>query len=150
METSPRSRSLRDEPPGLPRSEEQGKLAAFPAALIFYSLIILIALVAVPYGTVEPWWEAVFECAVFFLGLLWIIHGLMVGSWVAGNARTFDPLIALVALAMVQSLLLWQTDWAGNKVWYAISADPFESRRFALKTTALILAGVMLVRYTGS
>ncbi len=148
METSPRSRSLRDESADLPRSEEQGKLAAFPAALIFYSLIILIALVAVPYGTVEPWWEALFECAVFVLGLLWIIHGLLLGSWVKGNVRVFYPIIAVVTLGLVQSVPLWQMDWAGNKVWYAISADPFESRRFVLKTSALILAGVMLTRYT--
>src|SRR5713226_10457434 len=119
METSPRSRSLRDESADLPRSEEQGKLAAFPAALIFYSLIILIALVAIPYGTVEPWWEAVFECAVFILGLLWIIHGLFNGGWIQGSVRVFYPMMALVALALVQSLLLRQTDWAGNKVWYA-------------------------------
>src|SRR5712692_8229719 len=117
MKTSQRSRSLRDESGALPRSEEQGKLPAFLEAFIFYSLIILIALVAVPYGTVEPWWEAVFECAVFFFGLLWIIHGLMVGSWGAGNVRVFYPMMAWVALAMVQSVPLWQMDWAGNKVW---------------------------------
>lgn len=150
MDTSQRSRSVRDKSADLPRAEEPGKLPAFLEAFIFYSLIVLLALVAVPYGTVEPWWEAVFEGTVFFLGLVWIIHGLVSGSWLAGGARVFYPIIALIALAFVQSLPLWQTDWAGNKVWYAISADPFESRRFALKTAALVLAGVMLVRYTGS
>ncbi|PYS84237.1 MAG: hypothetical protein DMF70_05655 [Acidobacteria bacterium] len=64
--------------------------------------------------------------------------------------RVFYPMIVLVALALVQSLQLWQMDWAGDRVWYAISADPFESRRFALKTAALILAGIMLVRYTAN
>ncbi|HVS82086.1 MAG TPA: O-antigen ligase family protein [Pyrinomonadaceae bacterium] len=150
MEARHRSRFFRDESGDLPRSEERGKLPALVEAFVFYSLIILVALVAVPYGTVEPWWEAVFECAAFFLGLLWIIHGLLVGSWVTGNARVFYPMMALVVLAIVQSLLLWQTDWAGNKVWYAISADPFESRRFVLKTAALILSGVMLIRFTAS
>jgi O-antigen ligase len=150
MDTTQRSRSLRDESAGLPRSEAPGKLPAFVEAFVFYSLVVLIALVTIPYGTVEPWWEAGFECAVFILGLLWIIHGLFNGSWIQGNVRVFYPMIALVALALVQSLPLWQMDWAGNRVWYAISADPFESRRFALKTAALILSGVMLVRYTGS
>jgi len=119
-------------------------------AFVFYSLVVLIALVAIRYGTVEPWWEAVFECAVFFLGLLWIVHGLFNGAWIQGNVRVFGPMIALVALALVQSLPLWHMDWAGSKAWYAISADPFESLRFALKTSALVLAGLMLVRYTGS
>lgn len=125
-------------------------LPAFVEAFIFYGLIALIALVAIRYGTVEPWWEAVFECAVFFLGLLWIVHGFFNGAWISGNVRAFYPMIALVALALVQSLPLWQMDWAGNRVWYAVSADPFESRRFAVKTAALVLAGLMLVRYTGS
>ena len=125
-------------------------LPAFVEAFIFYCLISLIALVAIRYGTVEPRWEAVFECAVFFLGLLWIVHGFFSGAWIQGNVRVFYPMIALVALALVQSLPLWQMDWAGNKVWYAVSADPFESRRFALKTAALVLAGLMLVRYAGS
>src|SRR5260370_12153232 len=150
MDTRQKSRSLRDESGVLPRSEAQGKLAAFVEAFVFYSLVVLIALFAIPYGTVEPRWEAAFECAVFILGLLWIIHGLFSGAWTRGNVRIFYPMIALVALALVQSLPLWQMDWAGNKVWYAISADPFESRRFALKTGALILAGVILVRYTAT
>jgi len=150
METRHRSRSLRDEPADLARSEERGKLSAFVDAFVFYSLIILIALVAVPYGTVEQLWGAVFECAVFFLGLLWIVHGLLSVSWIQGNARVFYPMTAVVVLAIVQSLPLWQMDWAGNKVWFAISADPFESRRFALKTAAMILSGVMLTRYTTS
>jgi O-Antigen ligase len=150
MDISQRSRSLRDESGARERSAAQGKLPALIEGLVFYSLIALIALVAVPYGTVGPWWEAVFECAVFILGLLWIFHGLFNGTWIQGSVRVFYPMIALVALALVQSLPLWQMDWAGNKVWYAISADPFESRRFALKAGALILAGVMLVRYTGS
>src|SRR5258708_31786152 len=150
MDTSQGSRWPRDESTALPRAERQGKLPAFVEAFIFYSLVVIIALVAIPYGTVEPWWEAGFECAVFALGLLWIAHGLFSGAWIKGSVRIFYPMIALVALALVQSLPLWQMDWAGNKVWYAISADPFESRRFALKTGALILASLMLVRYTAN
>jgi O-antigen ligase len=148
METSQGSRSFRAESTG-PQPAERGRLLNFLEAFIFYSLIVLLALVAIPYGTVEPWWEAVFEGAVFFLGLLWIIHGLFSGAWIQGNLRVFYPIMAVVALAIVQSLLLWPMDWSANKVWYAISSDPFESRRFALKTAALILAGVMLIRYTG-
>jgi len=150
MDTSQRSRSLRDESSALLRSEGHGQLPAFLDAFVFYSLVVLIGLVAIPYGTVEPWWEAVFEVAVFMLGLLWIIHGLFNGAWLQGNVRVFYPMMALVALALVQSLPLWQMNWAGNKVWYAVSADPFESRRFALKTGALVLAGVMLMRYTAN
>jgi O-antigen ligase len=117
---------------------------------IFGGLLLLILLTAIPYGTVEPWSEALFECAVCLLTLLWIVHGLFAGPWSFGNTRLFYPLIALVAFALVQSIAWWQTTAAGEKVWYAISADPFESRRFVLKVAALILAGMLLTRYTTS
>src|SRR5947207_11866723 len=117
MDTSQRSRSLRDGSATLARAERPGKLPAFVEAFVFYSLVVTIVLVAIPYGTVEPWWEAVFECAVFILGLVWIVHGFFSGPWIQGSVRVFYPLIALVALALGQSLQLWPMDWAGNKVW---------------------------------
>ena len=36
--------------------------------LIFYSLLMIIVLAAVPYGSVEPWWKAAFDCAIFLIG----------------------------------------------------------------------------------
>jgi hypothetical protein len=72
--------------------------------IIFYGLIVVIAFAAIPYGTVEPWSHAVFEAAIFFLALLWVIHGFLSGSWGQGHLDLFYPLIALVALAVLQSL----------------------------------------------
>ncbi len=47
---------------------------------IFVSLFALIVLSAIPYGTVHPWWVALFQCAAFALAVLWIIEGLLSGS----------------------------------------------------------------------
>src|SRR5258708_8810755 len=148
MQINGRLRSLPDDiaTPGQPASPSVW--LNFLAGFIFYSLIVLIPLVAIPYGAVAPWWEAIFECTVFLLGLLWIVHGLWSGSWLIGDARVFYPLIALVLFATLHSIALWQMDSAGNKVWYSISADAFESWRFALKTAALALASILLIRYT--
>src|SRR5438445_716751 len=58
------------------RDGEGVKAAAVPrvgrglARVVFSSLLVTIVLAAIPYGTVEPWWVAVFECLVFVLGLL--------------------------------------------------------------------------------
>jgi len=117
---------------------------------IFYGLILVIAFTAIPYGTVEPWSHAVFEAAIFFLALLWVIHGFLSGSWGQGNLNLFSPLIALVALAILQSLSWSSIDVAGLKVQNAISADPFESWVFALRLSALTLAGVLAVRFTNT
>ena len=48
----------------VPRTTTSGRLLSL---IVFGGLLLLLILVPVPYGTVEPWWEAVFECAVFAL-----------------------------------------------------------------------------------
>jgi O-antigen ligase len=118
--------------------------------VIFYGLIVLIVLTAIPYGTVVPWSRAIFECAVFFLTLLWIIQGFVAGSWGVVNTRLIIPMAALVVLAILQSFVWSQADWAGTSVGNSLSADPFESWIFVLRTTALILAAVLLIRFTSS
>ena len=116
----------------------------------FYGLIAVIVFTAIPYGTVDPWSQAVFECAVFLLGLCWVIHGLLAASWRVGNLPLVFPMIALVGLAILQSFAWPQTDQAGTKVLWSLSADPFESRAFALRVAALVLAYALFVRFTKS
>lgn len=117
---------------------------------IFYGLVIVIVLTAIPYGTVDSWSEALFECALFFLTLLWIVHGFILGSWRVGNARLLTPMIALVLLAAVQCVAWWKTDLAGEQVWFALSADPFETRVFVFRVAALVLAALLVIRFTST
>jgi len=55
------------------------------------------------------------------------------------------PLVALVGFALIQTLQLWSAS-AGPR--QALSADPYETRRFILNLLALGLAGTLLLRYT--
>jgi O-antigen ligase len=126
------------------------RVSAFLGRAIFAALLALIVLVAIPYGTVEPWSEALFESLVFLVAVLWIVDGFLLGSWEIGNLRLCYPLAALLGFAVLQSMALWQSDAGGLRVWYAISADPFESARFALKLGALMLSAGLLVRYAAS
>src|SRR5881296_1897105 len=84
------------QPAGLPR------VARFLDPVIFYTLLIVIALTAIPYGTVEPWWVGTFECAIFALGLLWVIEGLLSGAWLVKQHRLLIPLLAVVIFALIQ------------------------------------------------
>jgi O-antigen ligase len=121
---------------------------------IFYALLVLIALAAIPYGTVQPWWQALFECAVFGLAGLWIIEGYLSGSWQLDAYRLLWPLVALVVFALLQTVPLHGAGdvalGAGGVVWHALSADPQGTRRWASKVMALVLTGAMLLRYTDS
>ena len=115
---------------------------------MFYGLIVLLLAVPIFYGSVEPWSHAVFQCAVFALGFLGSIHILLTRQWPAGDLRVFLPLIATAVFAALQSLSWSQTNVAGVKVLNALSADPFESWIFALRLSALALAGILAVRFT--
>src|SRR2546428_8399008 len=56
-------------------------LAHYLDATIFFSLLVTIALTAIPYGTVEPWWIAAFECVIFFIAILAIIDTWLSKKW---------------------------------------------------------------------
>jgi O-antigen ligase len=118
------------------------------SAVVFYGLMVVVIITPFPYGSVEPWSQAAFQCAVFALGFLWCIHAMLTGSWLAGDLRLFLPLAAAAAFAILQSLPWSQSNLAGVKVGYAVSADPFESWVFALRLAALALAGMLAVRFT--
>jgi O-antigen ligase len=118
--------------------------------VVFYGLIALIALTAIPYGTVHAWSQSAFECAVFLLTLFWITHGLLSGSWRVGNTGLLLPIIALVVVAGIQSVVWLRVDLAGTRVGYSLSADSFESWVFVFRVSALILAALLLIRFTTS
>lgn len=124
-----------------------GQVVVLLDRVVFYSLLTLIVVLAIPYGAVEAWWEAIFECVVFALSALWMVEGLVRGTWRLGNFRTFMPLLALALFAFFQTGFgQGATSEAGieSQAWAAISADPYETHRFALKLLALILTGALL------
>jgi len=118
---------------------------------IFYGVLALIALAAVPYGTVDPWWESLFESTIFGLAILWLVEGTLRGGWFGKEHWLLLPLLALVLFAFVQSVPFWQSNGGkalgGLTVGRTISADPFETWRFAYKLLAITLTLGLLVRF---
>jgi O-antigen ligase len=113
------------------------RLAGLLDSMIFYSLLAVIALTVVPYGTVEQWWESLFECAVLTLSALWIIEGMLSGRWRLSGLGLLAPLAALIVFAFIQT-------------WLAVSVSPYDTRLFAFKLIAITLTGALLFRYTSS
>jgi O-antigen ligase len=128
-----------------------GRSAQLLDPAIFFTLLALIALVAIPYGSVQPWWESAFECAVFGLAGLWVVDSLRSDTSPASGHRLLAPLIAIIILAFSQTISLGgAAPGIKGEMWRAVSADPYETRRFALKLLALSLAGMLLLRYTSN
>jgi O-antigen ligase len=127
------------------------RLAGLLERVIFYALLVVIALTIIPYGTVEPWWESLFECAVLMLGALWIIEGMLSGRWLVSGSGQLAPLAALIVFAFIQTLPLMRSEGNGGiAIWRAISLSPYETRLFAFKLIGITLAGALLFRYTSS
>ena len=118
------------------------------SAIVFYGLIALVFFTPAPYGSVEPWSQATFQCGVFALGLLWCVHALLQRSSFQSDLQLFLPMIALVGFALLQSISWSQSTVAGVKVLNTLSADPFESRIFALRLGAVVLAGLLCAYFT--
>jgi O-antigen ligase len=118
---------------------------------IYIGLLLVIPFTAIPYGSVELWWEAVFKCAVFILFALSIIEGLIIRKWHIENQQLLFPLLGICLLAFIQVLPLGkETDsQAGitNPIYKTISADPYETNLFIWKLLALCMLLVLLWRY---
>lgn len=119
--------------------------------VIFTGLLLLVILLPIPYGAVEAWWVAVFECSVFLLTALWLVAWLLSGHLLQREYwPLLAPLFALVLYALVQTLPLSAQATPLGPVHQAISFDPFETRLEALRLLALACALALLLRYTDS
>src|SRR6267142_4235983 len=112
-------------------------------AFLFYSLLAVIALAAIPYGSVEPWWKALFQCLVFALAGLSVIEKLLQPDERRHDYRLFFPILALMVFAFFQTLPWFSSSLAGTESVGArtLSADVFQTRLFIIHLAALILAG---------
>lgn len=133
------------------RSEIKIRVARILSSTVFLSLLSLLVLTAIPYGTSKPFSKAVFAAAVFAIAILWLIEGYLSQAWFAGSAPIVLPLVLLAVFALCQTLTFGnQTpNPAGIRFapWNAISFDPYQTRFFVLLLLALTLAGAMLTRY---
>ena len=110
----------------------------------------LIVVAPIPYGTVEPWWKAAFVCAVFAICIIALIETFRHRIERLEGASILLPLFALSLLALLQTVSLGSRTEAGLSVWNTISADPYQTRFFALQLFALTTFLALLYRYAST
>lgn len=124
---------------------------------VFYALPLVMALVAVPYGGAQPWWQAVFECLVFLLAAFGVVERWLRGEQRAqpvtivdslrkGSGKLLLPLLALTIFAFVQ-LIPSGRQIAGVNVQWTLSWDPLGTKSFIVELCALIAFAWLLIRY---
>ena len=99
--------------------------------VIFGALLCVVVITPIPYGTVEPWWKAVFICAVLGIFILGTIQ----------NPIFKNPLPILLPLLAFTCFAFLQT-W--------ISADPLQTKFLALQLAALTAFLALLYRYAAT
>ena len=116
--------------------------------VIYYSLLALVALTAIPYGTVQPWWIAAFECGVFLIAGLAVIDAA-INKKSSLRISPVLPLLALVLFALIQSVPMFRAAGPIASL-SAVSADPYGTRSFAVQLFALTLVILLVCRYVSS
>ncbi len=116
--------------------------------LIYFALLATIGITAIPYGTVQPWWVSIFECAIFLIATLGVIEAMAARRWTL-QLTLWIPLLVLCLFGGLQSLRLFSGPGPINPA-TSLSADPEGTRVVVLQLFALILAGILLLRYTSS
>jgi len=106
-------------------------LALLLGKIIFGALVSVLLITPIPYGTVEPWWKAIFVCAVLGIFILRIIESPIRISF---NSPVL-PLLALTLFAFLQT---------------GISADGLQTQFFALQLLALAAFLALLYRYAAT
>ncbi len=140
------------------RSSQPGGVLEWSAKLldriVFTCLLTLIVVTSIPYGTVEPWWNAIFEAAVFALTGIWLLEVLLRGSWQVKRLHILLPLILLTAYAFVQTVPLpasWFATGNGPGIArHTLTIDPYQTYLTAVKALALTLFLGLLLLHTSS
>jgi len=119
---------------------------------LFGSLLFLICVTAVPYGTSQPWWKALFICFVLLATIAAVIEVLVNGARRIDGMRLIIPAAVLILFAFLQTISLPATAAIPLSVpaWNTISADPYETRFAAMQIIALMLVVLLVFRYANT
>ena len=128
------------------------RMAALLSQGVFGSLLLLLVMSAVPYGTVEPWWKAAFVSAVFSICIAAIVESLLRRDLrIYGLPGLLLSMLALCGFAFLQTVTIRRGNddpaVAALQPWNAISADPYQTRFFVLQLLALTTCLTLLYRY---
>ncbi len=113
--------------------------------VIFASLILLLILTPLPYGTVENWSVTVWELWVFLTVLLWGVKVAKEGQLKLSANPLVWPLLGLLLVAVVQMLPLVSV---GER--RTLSYDSYATLQAAIKLLAMILFFLLFATFVST
>jgi len=143
-----------DLPAELAEPGAAARIADLLRQAIYAAILTLMFLAAVAYGGSDPWWKAFFTSALFAVGILAALEMMLTEKPGFPGLRLLLPMLALGVFALLQTISLSKLSSPALgirlPIWNSISADPYETRIFALQLFALTLLGAMLFRYSST
>ena len=135
------------------REEQSGtqRIAVILGWAIYVALLTLLILTALAYGGADPWWKAFFTSLVFAIAVFASLEMILSDTKKIAGLKVLLPILVLVSFSLLQTVHLPQSGGSANgisyRLWNAISADPYETRVFALQLFGLAVLGALLFRY---
>lgn len=123
--------------------------------VVFGALLLLLVLAAAAYGAADPSWKSFLTSLIFAVGALAAIElGIKDqesdGGW-TNDLLVLLPVVILIAFSLAQTIPSPRSSGASfaisYRLWNSISADPYETRVFAMQLTGLVLLAGLLFRY---
>lgn len=112
---------------------------------IFISLLLLLLLTPLPYGTVEPWSVTAWELWIFATTLLWGVLSAIEGKISLSRNPLMLPLVGLLLFALVQLLPLVSGDGR-----HTLSYDASATSQTALRLLAFILFFILFATFVST
>jgi O-antigen ligase len=117
----------------------------------FFGLLLVAVLTAIPYGTVDQWWIALFVVLVCCFGVVRIAADLINKNFSFADSKLLLPLIGILILAATQTVSIGffaSSLGITNSETSAISANIFETFNFIFTFAGLLIAGEILLKYS--
>lgn len=119
---------------------------------IYVSLVALIPLIAILYGSIDPLPETIFGSIVFISGAFWFLQGLLCGKLFVRRHFVLLPFIAIILYAVLQAIPFGQIETADAaiKASRTISQDPYETWHVVIRFSTYALYAAMLLRFVSN
>jgi O-antigen ligase len=122
--------------------------------VVYAALLGLMVLAALVYGGSDPWWKECLTAAIFAVAIFATLEILLSAEPKFPGLRLLIPLFVLALYSYLQTIRLSGAGGAAfgidHPFWRAISADPYETRIFALQLLALTVLAGLLFHYVTS
>jgi len=124
-----------------------GRAVNLVDSIIFCCLLALMVISLIPYGTVDAWWEALFECGVFALTAIWMLTAVLRGSWQLKRLYVLWPMFLITGYIFLQTIPLpgLSFDSGTPLARHTLTIDQYQTHLTAVKALSLTLFAALLL-----